>query len=121
MNQVNTTGNFGGDLLGNFSFDNPNSAPPSHQPLQSVHSGGDLLGGGNPQQTVNPNNNNNSGGGFDLLGNGSTSSPAYSTNSQQNRNIQPPQPEPLYQNQPQFEQKTHKFKAFETEHIELWV
>lgn len=113
----------GGDLLSGFSFDTPSQPQPffTHTPqVVTQNNGGfdilgdSFLGGGNTQpktQNVQPTQSL----GFDFLGMG-TSSPVNNNNN--NFGVSSVQPiQPVQKQDP----NSFKFKAYETQHIEIWM
>ncbi len=120
----------GGDLLSGFSFDTPSQPQPFFTHTQQVvtqnNGGFDILGdsflggggGGNTQpntQQVQPTQSL----GFDFLGMGTTSSPSpVNNNNNNNFGVSPVQPvQPIQKQDP----NSFKFKAYETQHIEIWM
>ncbi len=115
----------GGDLLGGFSFDTqPKTAPqvPQNRGIDSLL-GDDFLGGGSsqPKQSVQPIQPvQNQSLGFDFLGTGSapvTTTPPVSNNNNMAIDFlgQP------VQQQKQDSSNSFKFKAYETQHLEIWM
>lgn len=115
----------GGDLLSGFSFDTPSQPQPfftsTQQTVTQNNGGFDILGdsflGGNTQpktqqvQQVQPPQSL----GFDFLGMGTTSPPVNNNN---NFGVSPVQPvQPVQKQDP----NSFKFKAYETQHIEIWM
>lgn len=112
----------GGDLLSGFSFDTPSQPQPFFNHTQQVtqnNGGFDILGdsflGGSTQpntQQVQPTQSL----GFDFLGMGTSPSPV--NNNSTNFGVPSVQPvQPVQKQDP----NSFKFKAYETQHIEIWM